>query len=98
MLLFERPMDDADCCTMLFQKCMHRIPGEPNMEFLTHSFMGLFLFLPSILLLFWVYLILQQSKLLNKRLNDITQLLSAIHDEQLRADPTRRVLKANRPE
>lgn len=56
------------------------------MEFLAHSFIGLVGFLPSILLLFGVYLIWEQSRLLNKQLNGIARLLTAIHQEQQRGD------------
>jgi hypothetical protein len=56
------------------------------MEFLAHAYLGILGFLPSILLLFGIYLIWEQSKLLNKQLNGITQLLTAIHQEQMRRD------------
>ena len=63
------------------------------MEFFTHSFMGLFFFLPSILLLFGIYLIWEQSRLINKQLNGIAQLLTAIPREQQRGDAASRRLQ-----
>lgn len=68
------------------------------MEFLAYTFIGLLGFLPSILLLFGVYLIWEQSRLLSKQLNGIAQLLTAIHDEQQRGDAARRLFNANRPD
>ena len=59
------------------------------MEFLAYSSLGLLAFLPSILLLFGIYLIWEQSRLLNKQLNGIAQLLAAIHREQVREDAKR---------
>jgi hypothetical protein len=55
------------------------------MDFFTYSFLGLFAFLPSILLLFGLYLIWEQSRLLNRQMNEITRLLILIHQEQQRA-------------
>jgi len=54
------------------------------MELLFNMSLGLFAFLPSILLLFGIYLIWEQSKLVNKQLDGIAQLLAAIHSEQQR--------------
>jgi Na+/melibiose symporter-like transporter len=58
------------------------------MEFLAHSFLGLFAFLPSILLLFGIYLLWEQVRLANKQLDGIARLLSAIHQEQQRGSAT----------
>lgn len=52
------------------------------MEFLAHSFIGLFAFLPSILLLFGIYLLWEQARQANKQLDAIAQLLTAIHQQQ----------------
>ena len=67
------------------------------MEFLTHSYIALLGSLPSILLLFGVYLLWEQSRLMNRQLHGIAQLLSAVHDEQRRADAAHRLLDENRP-
>lgn len=66
------------------------------MEFLTHSFLGLFSFLPSILLLFGIYLLWEQARLVNKQLDGIARLLSAIRHEQQRGASTRH--DADRPD
>lgn len=60
------------------------------MEFLAHSFFGLFAFLPSILLLFGIYLLWEQVRLANKQLDGISRLLTAIHHEQQRGSATNR--------
>lgn len=60
----------------------------PHMELLTYSFMGIFAFLPSILLLFGLYLIWEQSKLVIKQLSEITRLLNVIQQQQKRDNRT----------
>ena len=52
------------------------------MEFLAHSFIGLFAFLPSILLLFGIYLLWEQARQTNKQLDAIARLLTDIHQQQ----------------
>lgn len=64
------------------------------MESLVLSSIGLLGLLPSILLLFGIYLIWEQSRLLNKQLSGIAQLLAAIHHEQQRTDGARGPLDA----
>ncbi len=52
------------------------------MEFLTHSLIGVLAYFPSILLLFGIYMIWEQARLLNRQLSGISQILTAIHREQ----------------
>lgn len=66
------------------------------MEFLAGSFIGVIGFLPSILLLFGIYLIWEQSRLLNKQLDGIARLLTAIHHEQQRGDAASLLRDGNR--
>ena len=66
------------------------------MEFFAYSSIGLIAFLPSILLLFGIYLIWEQTRLLNKQLSGIARLLTAMHQVQQRRDASQR-LDTNRP-
>ena len=52
------------------------------MEFLAHSFIGLFAFFPSILLLFGIYLLWEQARQTNKQLDAIARLLTDLHQQQ----------------
>jgi hypothetical protein len=56
------------------------------MEFLAHSFLGLFAFFPSILLLFGIYLLWEQARQANKQLDAIARLLTEIHQQQRRTE------------
>jgi HAMP domain-containing protein len=60
------------------------------MEFLTHSFLGLFAFFPSILLLFGIYLLWEQARQTNKQLDAIARLLTDIRQQQRATETSQR--------